>query len=459
MSKAATEAPSKVTISDAGPNVKKIAIEIPAKVVTDKLRDSLDTLALEALIPGFRKGKAPKGLIEKKFGASVRSEAKSQLVSAAYAEAVEQHKLKVVGDPVSPALAELELQEGKPFAFELEIEVMPEFELPSFDGIAIKKPVLEISDDMVNAEIQKLLINEGSLESREKPDHGDYLTGHAVMKNAKDGTEYYNLQGAVVQIPAKEAKGKGMILGVMVDDFAVQFGLPVAGENATVKTTGPEQHEVEAIRKAELVITFTVDRVDRIQPASVEHVVGLFGMESEASLREAIKSRMSQRVMVQQQVVMRQQLAKYLIDKTKIELPKRLSAQQSARTLERRRMELMYRGVEPQKIEEHMAELRAASSSAATGELKLFFILAQAADSMDVKVTEGEMNNRIAQLAMENNIRPEKLRQDLINSNRVGSVFQQIREHKTLDAILAKAKVSEMSAEEFDKTMKDDATA
>src|SRR5690606_24433341 len=164
-------------------------------------------------------------------------------------------------------------------------------------------------------------------------------------------------------------------------------------------------------------------------------------------------------IAVEQQTAMRQQVAKHLLDNTTMELPERTTAVQSERTLARQRMELMHRGVPGPQIEEHIAELRAVSGNAAVRDLKLFFILDKAAEALDVKVTEGEMNSRIVQMAMANNMRPDKLRSELIQRNQVGQVFQQIREHKTLDAILDKASVTEMPVEEFNKAMESEAKA
>ena len=139
---------SKVTIEDAGPCRKKISIEIPANVVEEQLGDSLDTVAVEAEIPGFRRGRAPKRLIQKKFGTAVRREAKNQLVATTYSQAVEDHKLKVIGDPISESLADVEIEEGKPLSFEVDVEVLPEFELPKFDGVEVLKPTFELKDEM-----------------------------------------------------------------------------------------------------------------------------------------------------------------------------------------------------------------------------------------------------------------------------------------------------------------------
>ena len=244
MSQTATERPNTVTISDAGPSRKKLSITVPAETVHEKLKESLDTLSVEAEVPGFRKGRAPRGLIEKRFGAGVRNETKRQLVAAAYQKAVEEHKLQIVGEPISEMLDKVELKDGKALEFDVEVEVMPVFEIPSLEGIEVRKPLFDVTDAMVGDEIKKLQINEGKLESLEKPEAGDYLTGHGVMKG-KDGETFYDINGAVVQVPPTDKEGKGMVLGIMVDDFAKQLGLPKPGETVTIKAKGPEQHEVE----------------------------------------------------------------------------------------------------------------------------------------------------------------------------------------------------------------------
>jgi FKBP-type peptidyl-prolyl cis-trans isomerase (trigger factor) len=180
----------------------------------------------------------------------------------------------------------------------------------------------------------------------------------------------------------------------------------------------------------------------------------MLGMESETQLKEALKNRLSQRVATQQQVAMRQQVAKHLTDTVKMDLPAKMASYQAARILENRRMELMYRGVDAQKIEEHMAELRTASGTLAQRDLKLFFILHQAAETLGVTVDENEINQRIAQMAYERNVRPDRLRAEIIQSNRVGAVYNQIREHKTMDAILQKASIEEMPVEKYNELMK-----
>lgn len=455
MSDPALASSNKVTIEDAGPSRKKISIEIPAETVTERLELAMEAASTEVVLPGFRKGRVPARLLEKRFGSMIRSEAKNEIISGAYSEAVQEHELKVIGQPEGGEFDSIEMEAGKPMSFSIEIEVLPEFELPELNGIKVKRPDATVPAELIDQEIEKVCINEGSLEQLDEAGAGDYLTGRGVMKGTVDGEEkvFHDIPGAVVKIPDKDADGSGMILGVIVDDFSKQLGLPKPGETASIKVKGPENHEIEEVRGADLEITFDVERVDRIIPAEVADVVAKSGLQSEEQLRQSVQARLDQRAQVQQRSVQHQQILNHLLLNTEMELPPKLSASQAQRTLQRQAMELQYRGMDPAKIEQNIAELRASSAQTAVRELKSSFLLSKAAEQLNVQVDEGEINAQIASMAASRGERPEKLRNELIQSGRVQSLIQQVREHKTLDAILEQAEVEEMPTEEFNKLM------
>ncbi len=443
-----------VSVEDVGPCRKKITIEVDREQVTSQLSQTMDGLAATARLPGFRPGKAPRHLVEKRFGKSARDEAKQRLVSQAYSKAIETKKLRVLGDPEGGAeLAEVDLDGSAPLKFSVEVEVAPEFTLPPFEGISITRPIIAITDEMVEVELDRLCANEGTLEPRPKSSPGDYCTGHGKMVKDSDGSVIHDIEGAVIQIPPVEKKGAGMILGVLVSDLGKQAGLPAPGQSVTVRAKGPENHEVEAIRGEALTMTFEVKEVATITPAKVADLVARLGFEDEGGLRERIKRTLQQRALVEQQTALRNQAAMHLVERTRVDLPQRLTARQAARNLERRRLEMMYRGADAAQVEEHIAELRAASAAVAQRELMLFFILDKAAREMNVGVTEAEVNARVAQLAQSRGERPENLRSQLIQSGQINGVAQQIREHKTLDQIIAKAKISEAPVDEFNRQM------
>lgn len=454
MSTAAPTMPADVKVEDLGSCRKKLTFVVPKKHVAEQLETQMATLVSEAALPGFRPGRVPRRLIEKKFGESVKQECKSQIISQAYAQAIEQHKLQVLAEPEgNDELVALAVDPSKDLKFHLEVEVAPEFELPSIDNLEVKKPVIAVKDEQVTEQIDRLRTNEGTLESQDKSTPGDYCIGRGTMKEAgsKDADKpLLDLEGAVVQIPT-EKDGKGAILGVLVEDFAKQVGLPKPGDTVTVKCKGPDVHERVDVRGKNLVIEFKVERVERIIPAKMEDILAKLGMGDEGQLKEQVRGRLEQRGAVEQQAAMRQQVAKKLVEMVKVDMPKNVSARQAERSLARARMELAYRGVDPVEIENRIAEYRANTMEQAVSELKLFFIMQKAAAQFNVQVTEDEVNGRIYQIAMERRVRPDKLRAELIQTNQVGMVVQQVREHKAMDALLARAKVTEIPLEEFNK--------
>src|SRR5690606_28825830 len=88
-----------VTVEDIGPARKSLTIEVPAERIAKKIESSYEKLRMEAAVPGFRRGRAPQRLLQKRFGDSVLDDVKVQLLSECYTQAVEDHKLEVIGQP------------------------------------------------------------------------------------------------------------------------------------------------------------------------------------------------------------------------------------------------------------------------------------------------------------------------------------------------------------------------
>jgi len=438
-----------VKIEDIGPCLKKITITIPAERVSEQMETSLAMVSMEAQLPGFRPGRAPKRLIEKKFGSVIESEARNQLVASAYSEAIEEHKLQVIGEPDGSAMEDLKVEAGQPITVEVQVEVAPQFELPTLDGIEVKKPLIEVTDARVADQLERVKLNEGNLEQQDASQLGDYCIGHGILKTA-DGETVLDLPGAVIQIP-KEKDGSGLILGVKVEDFGKQVGLPKPGDALTVKAVGPENHERVAVRGEPVEISFTVEQVQRIIPAAEEDLVKNFGFEDAEQLKQSLRMRLEQRVMIEQQTAMRQQVARHLLESVSFDLPEKLTQGQAERNLERARMEMLYRGLDESTVEERIAEMRSSSKDVAQRELKLFFILNKVALDMEVQITEEEVYGRIAQMAAERGQRPDELRQQLIRSNQINTLAQQIREHKAMDTILSKASIEDLDLEAYNK--------
>ncbi len=447
-----TAAPA-VTVEDAGPCRKKLSIEIPGDQIGEKISSAIAELEGSVSLPGFRPGKVPRKLIEKRFGPQVKEETKRQLVSEAYQTAVKEHDLRIVGEPEGgEELNDAVIEPGTPISFSIHVEIAPEFDAPDVTGFEVKKPKFEITDEMIEEQVKRACVNEGELEAQKKAARGDYCVGHAILTR-DDGEQIHDIEGAVIQIPTDG--DKGMILGVSADDFVKQAGTPKVGDTITIKATGPENHEVEAVRNQKLTATMEVSEIQRVIPAEVSAVVTKYGLSDEEALRNGIRKQLDSRVFAQKQAVMRRQVATKLLEAVDFELPERLTANQAARNLQRRRMELMYQGVDPDTIEERLADMRESSNEVATRELKLFFVLDKLAHDSEVQITEQDVQGAIIQMAMARGVQPAQLRDELIQSGQIQAIAQQVREHKTLDAVLDKCKVNEVDPEELTEDEKE----
>ena len=455
------ETTNQVKIEDVGPARKRLVITIPAEAIDEKLQESMSTLAAETVLPGFRKGKAPRQLLERRFGDSVRTETKNQLIASAYAAAIEEHNLKPVGDPEPvEAVDELKLEPGKPLEFSIEVEVVPTFDLPSFDQIEIKKPMLEITDEHIEAELKRQQYMHGTAhEISSDFQEGDRLLGFATVVKNDEAEPFFRQDNVLVLFPGEAEGGRGQVLGLMIDGLRGLLEGKKVGDTITIETVGPEAHELEDIRGAKLVITFEIRKAERIEPASAETVAERYGIPGVDILTEQIRLALEHRRDNEQAAAMREQAVSQLADLVEFELPEKLSAQQAARNLEQYRLELLYRGMSPEEVEEKLAEVRSDSEAQTRRRLKRFFLLSRLGEHFGVEVNEQEVNGRIAAIAAQRNMRPEKLRNELAQAGRLGEVARLIRDEKAADQLVAQVKQVEISAEEWNKSFNNEKNA
>ena len=206
--------------------------------------------------------------------------------------------------------------------------------------------------------------------------------------------------------------------------------------------TGPAGHEDEKIKGQPITPKITVKRVERIEPTPIEELPAVMGVESVDDLKSRIRESIQQRHEQNQRADMHKQVADYLVEKVELDLPKGVTGRQTARLLQRQQMELAYRGVPEDEIAQQIAEAREGSEEEAIRQLKLFFILDQAAKDLDVQVNENEINGRIASQAMQQGQRPEKLRQEMHKRGQIEQLYLQIREQKVMDLVLEKATIN-----------------
>ncbi len=442
-----------VNIEDAGAACKKITIEIPASVIDERMNTGFSELVTAARLPGFRPGKAPRKLVERRFAKGMAEETRNRLISQAFQQVIRERDFRVVGDPVISKDTSLNLEPGKPFVFTCEVEVVPEFDLPKYDGIPLRRPTLEITREMVDKEIKIQLDRRGSVVAVDgEPEPGDYFFGSAKI-NDREGKVLGTVAETVSRLPLAGDEDKGPVAGIQIEGVRALLGGRKAGEVVTAETTGPENHELEAVRGNPITIEFSIANVGRLIPLTMEQLLAHFGLEIEGQLREQIERALGAQIAMEQQDILRRQVAKYLIENTEMELPQRASAAQTARTIESFRLRLLNQGMPAYLVEERMAEIRDAGAERAAKDLKIMFIMERLCETLKIETSEDEVNGRIAQIAMRQNMRPEKLRQELIRSGRGPMLISQIRHEKAADRLIDMAEIAEISSEEWNKEM------
>jgi trigger factor len=392
-------------------------------------------------------------LLQKRFGSSIRDEVKGQLISECYSQAIEDQKLQVVGEPEVKDIENLKLPESGPLKFEVEVEVIPQFELPPLEGVEVIKPPVGVTDQDVDQEIERLRERFGKMDhaAADSPvKEDDYLmsdvrilTGQNANPQAGDEAQIAHQPATYIHVAGKATEYKGHVAGIIVENLGQHLVGKKVGEVILISMNGPSGHENEKIKDQPITIVVRVDRIERMELAAVDALPGHLGLETMEQLKEQIREALQQRQEREQRSAMHEQVRNYLVGKVTVELPEKLSGRQAARLLQRQAMELAYRGVPEEEIEQKIAEARAGSEEAARQGLKVYFVLDQVAKKLDIDVSEGELNGLIAMLARQQNRRPEKLRQEMVRSGRLEQLYLQLREQKTLDKVLETAKVTE----------------
>lgn len=430
-----------VDVQDAGTLKKKITITVPRARIDAKYDEMFGELGRSAQVPGFRIGRVPRRLIEKRFGKDVAEDVRNAMVAEAVAPAIDKAGLKTLGEPEID-LEAITLPDDGDLSFSFEVEVMPEFDLPALEGVEVRKQTIEMTDHRVEEYLQQIRLSRAHYEQTDKP----AAEGDGVLAGARitgEGLTPLERHGLTLRV------APGQIEGLPLVDLGKALVGSKAGRTVTLTVQAGDTHPNKDWAGKTLTVTLDVSQVRRrILPEADEAFAASMGFESLAAFRGHIRERLARRLEAESRQSMRDQVCKYLMDHTQVELPEGATARATARLLRRRVVDLMYRGVSTEQIEEHLTELQAGASEQAKERMKLSFILAKIAEQQEVRVEEGEVNAAIAQLAAEQNRRPDRLRQELAQDGTLSALEDSLRENKVLDNLLAKAKIVEVAPAE-----------
>jgi len=432
-----------VTIEDSGPCKKKVTVEIPAETIKKSLDERYGELRRDAVVPGFRKGRAPVRLLEKRFGSEVSEQIKLKLLADASEAALKDNELNTLGEPYLD-YEEVELPEEGPMKFDFEVEVRPEFDLPELEGIAVEKPKTEVDDEQIDEDIETMRKRVGIWVPKEdgtvEPD--DQVVADVVLKieDAPEDERHDNMEIFV--------RKNGFVGPVPVETLDE---LLVGAKNGDKKETSVSIGESffnEQYRGKNIGVEIAIKDIKKLEPAELNAAFfERFGVENEDELREQIGDYASAQAERNVRAAMGDQVYRYLLDNCKFELPGDIVVDQSKRVLQREYTNLLIRGAKREQINERMEELQASSAQRAEEQLRLFFIMSKVAEKLDVpEASEEEVNGYIAQVAASRERRPEKMRQELARDGSLEQFKLQVREHKCIEKLLENANITEVES-------------
>ncbi|MDY7009208.1 MAG: trigger factor [Planctomycetota bacterium] len=435
-----------VTVEDAGTLRKKVTVQVNRQRIDAKFSEMFGELGRTAQVPGFRIGRAPRRLIEKRFGKDVADDVRNSLVGEAIGDALDKAEFKTIGEP-EIKLEEIELPEKDEMTFSFEVEVAPEFDLPDYKGIEIKRPVIEVNDERIDEFLTSFRHRYGRFKPTDTPAQaGDVVVADVSITGDNIDFEQSNLELRVA--PAQ-------VEGIILEDLEKTLTGNKTGDKPSVKATVPAGHPNEDWREKEVTATFDIREVKRLElPELNDDFAQQAGFDSIYEMRQAVSERLESGVIIEQRRAMRNQVCDFLSKNVSFDLPEGLARRYASRLLMRRAVELMDSGVPKDRIDQNLQELQAAAEERAEGELKLSFILGKLADAEDIEVDDGEINARIAQMAAQYNRRPERLRQEMTKEGTLDQLATAIREEKAIEKVLEQANI--IDAEKEGDKKKDD---
>lgn len=435
------------TVERTAPCEVLIKIEAEADYLRDRYQTELAQLQSEIALPGFRRGKAPIGLVEKRMGRSLKNDVIVSVVGEAYDEACDENELDVVSQIDGPDMEELDWEPGQPFEFEIKAEVLPEVEVTedAYNNIEIEVPALDVADDMIEDQQQRFLARFATFEKVEDGEvqEEDYIEGTLAV----EGTEYSESQGFY---PRGRRMGPFEVEGAEEKIVGTKVGETVE-LTATVEAEALEDVDgLEGVEPGEVKIKFTVGSLMRRNlPELDDDLAEKIGMENADAVREYIREQVEEGLSNQRDGLKRDMLLNALIERMPFEMPESLVDRATRDVQVRRLVNLLRQGVPRAEAEQAALEGGFQQREAVARRLKATHLLRKIAEIEKIYVTESDVDLQIRTFAARQNMREDKARAYLEDRGMLRSLRDDMREEQTIEFLLETAKVKELSDDDW----------
>ena len=413
----------KSVVETLSPTRVRIIIDVDFKDLEPHVTVAYDTLAHQVSIPGFRKGKVPRQLIDQRFGrGTVLNEAINNGLPDFYSKAAREHDVLAVG---RPSIDIKELKDNEVVKFEVEVDIRPEVTLPDFSSIELSVEDVVVNDKDVDEQIEVLRTRFGTLTTVEKDAaSGDFVTIDLVAK--LDGKE---VEGGTANGISYEVGSNRMIDGL---DAALE-GMKVE-ESKTFNTQLVGMKEGDT---GEVTVTLKAVKKRELPELNDEFAKLASEFETLDELKKDARERLERLKAMEQGTQARDKLLTHLLDTVEVLVPEQLVKDEVHDHLEKEnRLE----------DETHRTEV----TDEITRSIRADFLLDSIVKSEEVQVTEAELTEYLIRTAARYGMSPDQFAKQISEGGQIAALMAEVARTKALAVVLERVKIKDASGREVD---------
>lgn len=418
-------------------NEATLKITAPAAEVNAGYKKAVQKIADQANIPGFRKGKAPRAIIEMHYGKeAVKQEAFEIVANKAYSEALDQEKLIPVSDP---KVEESTFEEGKDMELTIKVTLKPEPELGEYKGLHVEKKEVEVTDEQVDAQIKDMMSRDAKMVVAEEG---------AVIE--KGDFAIIDFAGTVDGEPFSGGEGKGYPLEVGSNSFIPGFedqlvGLS-KGDSTDVEVTFPEDYFVKDLAGKEAIFKVNIQDVKRkeLPELNDEYVASKTDFKTVEELRANYKERMQKAAEANTKAEYEHELIDLAVANAKFSVPEIMIEDKISQMVEEMKMSLESRKMSLDMYMQYtgldMAKIRENQRPVAEENVKTDLVLDAIAKAEDIQVDMADVDAEIAAISAQHGASPEEVKKIIKGNGTMGLLLANILRRKAAHVVIDSAK-------------------
>ena len=418
-------------------NEATLKITAPAAEVNAGYKKAVQKIADQANIPGFRKGKAPRAIIEMHYGKeAVKQEAFEIVANKAYSEALDQEKLIPVSDP---KVEESTFEEGKDMELTIKVTLKPEPELGEYKGLHVEKKEVEVTDEQVDAQIKDMMGRDAKMVVAEEG---------AVIE--KGDFAIIDFAGTVDGEPFSGGEGKGYPLEVGSNSFIPGFedqlvGLS-KGDSTDVEVTFPEDYFVKDLAGKEAIFKVNIQDVKRkeLPELNDEYVASKTDFKTVEELRANYKERMQKAAEANAKAEYEHELIDLAVANAKFSVPEIMIEDKISQMVEEMKMSLESRKMSLDMYMQYtgldMAKIRENQRPVAEENVKTDLVLDAIAKAEDIQVDMADVDAEIAAISAQHGASPKEVKKIIKGNGTMGLLLANILRRKAAHVVIDSAK-------------------